>query len=300
MTKHDDMDTLRTPGVRTMQELPLDRVRQLAADGPDAKTRADAKRELEDRLGAAEAAPTPTLTARVSASEFGTPRPEIVVTMPRGTTVRELRAQLHEVAAELERQLAPTREAWEVQVRRVDEYVGAVHLELMDGTAREVDRAKVVLSAVIGSAVSPDVLPPGPPRRQRDLRAERERRKARAAAEAAGGTAEPTGAEPQATLLATSSPAPVAANDAGPASAPPAAEPAPNAATVGTWKEERKRFRALAGVAASAFETRLLGYGREHLPAHAIAVLDGGERTAEYWAWLRAEYESTQRSSAEV
>lgn len=296
MTKHDDT------GLR-MDTLPLDRLRELAAAGPNGQTRAEAKRELEARLAATEAPAAPQLTARVSASEFGTPRPEIVVTMPRGTSYRELRAQMLEVAAELERQLAPTREAWEVQVRQVDEYVGAVHLELMDGTAREVDRAKMVLSAVLGSAVSPDVLPPGPPRRQRDLKAERERRKARAAAEAV--EAPPTAAdEPQAALFTTTSPAPVAANDAEPAAAPgapvseaPPAAAMPEAATTGTWKEERKRFRALAGVAASAFETRLLGYGREHLPAHAVVVLDGGERTAEYWAWLRAEFESTQRSA---
>lgn len=207
MTKHDDTETLRTPGVRSLEELPLDRVRQLAADGPDAKTRADAKRELEARLAAAEASPAPELTVRVSASDFGTPRPEVVVTMPAGTPYRALRAQLHEVAAEVERTLAPTREGWVVELRRVDDYVGAVHLELMHGTAAEVDRAKVVLAAVLGS-VPPDGTPPRQPRK-RDLRAERERRKAR---EAAGAEAASSGE--QAVPEPPSHAAPTPANDA--------------------------------------------------------------------------------------
>jgi len=286
----NDIDTkegaLRLPGVRSLEELPLDRLRQLAADGPDAKVRADAKREIESRLVSGEAAPTHTLAVRVSASEFGTPRPELVVTMARGTPVRLLRAQLHEVAAEVERALAPTREAWEVQVRRVDEYVGAAYLELMDGTAREVDRAKMLLSAVLGQ-ISPDVLPPGPPsgtRRQRDLKAERERRKARAAAATAA---------PEATLFETASPAPTAANDAAPVAAPvaaPAAAPEPDP---GDARDARRAYRKLAGIGAADFEKRLLAHDRTQLPEHAVAVLDGGYRTAEYWDWLRAEYEST-------
>lgn len=280
----NDTDTkegaLRQPGVRSIEELPLDRLRQLAADGPDAKTRADAKREIESRLVSGETAATYTLAARVSASEFGTPRPEIVVTMARGTPVRLLRAQLHEVAAEMERALAPTREAWEVEVRRVDDYVGAAYLELMDGTAREVDRAKMLLSAVLGQ-VSPDVLPPGPPggpRRQRDLKAERERRKARAAATAT--------TAPEATLFETSSPAPTAANDAAPVAA--TSDPDP-----GDAREARRAYRRLVGIGAADFEKRLLAYDRSALPEHAVAVLDGGYRTAEYWDWLRAEFEST-------
>ena len=48
------------------------------------------------------------------------------------------------------------------------------------------------------------------------------------------------------------------------------------------------------GSYAEAEETAILSVGREFLPACAIAVLDGGEPTAEYWAFLQSETEKAQ------
>jgi hypothetical protein len=40
---------------------------------------------------------------------------------------------------------------------------------------------------------------------------------------------------------------------------------------------------------AGEFESAVLSIGREFLPACALTVLDGGESTEEYWAFLASQ-----------
>lgn len=55
---------------------------------------------------------------------------------------------------------------------------------------------------------------------------------------------------------------------------------------------------AAGGLAAAiAFENATLSIGREHLPPCALAVLDGGEGTPEYWAWLAGAIDSSDAAS---
>ena len=44
---------------------------------------------------------------------------------------------------------------------------------------------------------------------------------------------------------------------------------------------------------AVEYESRTLNIGREFLPACALAVLDGGEGSPEYWAWLADSFTET-------
>ena len=59
----------------------------------------------------------------------------------------------------------------------------------------------------------------------------------------------------------------------------------------------RLEFVAMAyevGSDPTVEELAILSVGREFLPTCAIAVLDGGEPTAEYWAFLQSETEQAQ------
>jgi hypothetical protein len=49
---------------------------------------------------------------------------------------------------------------------------------------------------------------------------------------------------------------------------------------------------------AVAYENATLSIGREFLPGFALAVLDGGEDTAEYWAWLTESAEQAEQEAA--
>ena len=49
------------------------------------------------------------------------------------------------------------------------------------------------------------------------------------------------------------------------------------------------------GTDVLAEEQAILSVGREFLPAEALAVLDGGEPTAEYWGWLAEQTRAAQR-----
>jgi len=44
-----------------------------------------------------------------------------------------------------------------------------------------------------------------------------------------------------------------------------------------------------------AEENAILSVGREFLPPHAVAVLDGGEATEEYWTWLHNQTHTAQQ-----
>lgn len=58
-------------------------------------------------------------------------------------------------------------------------------------------------------------------------------------------------------------------------------------------KTTRDEFLALfpSPSAAIEFEQQVLSIGRALLPPPALTVLDGGEATSEYWAWLIGQVE---------
>jgi hypothetical protein len=55
-------------------------------------------------------------------------------------------------------------------------------------------------------------------------------------------------------------------------------------------RRRRAQFRELAGRDATTFEARLLAGDRAAMPACAQAVVDGGERSAEFWVWLSEQF----------
>lgn len=59
-------------------------------------------------------------------------------------------------------------------------------------------------------------------------------------------------------------------------------------------RDYRDAARAV-GTTPEAEETAILSVGREFLPAHARAVLDGAEETVEYYEWLQSQTEHAQR-----
>ena len=169
MSSHDETD--RTD----YQRVPLERLRALATAGGDARTRAAAQREIDARAAAADGgAPALQAAVRVRNAEHGTPQPELIVTMPREAGARRLCALLHRIAAEVETALAATSEVWPVSLTQLDACTGTVYVELLYGTAPEVERATALLSSVLGRSTAGQ-----PPGRKRDLKAERERRKAK-------------------------------------------------------------------------------------------------------------------------
>lgn len=61
--------------------------------------------------------------------------------------------------------------------------------------------------------------------------------------------------------------------------------------------ETRKQYDAICrsyGTSAADEESAILSIGREFLPPCAIAVLDGGEPTAEYWQWMMGQTQTAQ------
>lgn len=142
-------DTLpATPAVTPdLARLPLDRLHALADHGPDAATRAAAQRTIAART--ARAAPlAATRKVMLSASQHGTPLPEVRVTTDGASHARAVRAALHELAAQVERALSATTELWHVATVTVDDHCGFVCLELWEGTAAEAARAMALLHAV--------------------------------------------------------------------------------------------------------------------------------------------------------
>lgn len=291
MTNYDDM--------------PLDRLRWLQQHG-SGEARTGARKALEARLLTAKPDELPTYRTCVTASEFGTPRPEIQVDVPAARNRRELFVVLHELAARVERGLAGTREAWHVELRRIDERKGAVYLELMDGTQREVDRGMAALQAVtlaVGEATA------RPARRLRKAAFE-------AQVEAAMGLQQEQDARVQAAadrqlpLTAADEEMPPAAvaherlgerltaelsgpfEGAGPEGQGPELD-------VDQAKKARREYRRLAGRKADRFQAAQLKRDRATLPAYVLAAIDGGYRGAEYWSWMRSEYLAAQIKGAE-
>ena len=91
-----------------------------------------------------------TKTVRLGTSRYDNPMPRIDVRAPRGTAYRTVSAELHELAAKVER-ATPTREGWCVTVQHgSSNETGAVLIELVDGSDGEADRAMELLKQVVG------------------------------------------------------------------------------------------------------------------------------------------------------
>jgi hypothetical protein len=92
---------------------------------------------------------TPTITATLLTTTYGTPQPTIEVSLPRTAHYRELAAALYDLAARIER-ATPANERWVVEVQRRGDTTGRVVLDLIDGDECEVSAAMGVLRAVVG------------------------------------------------------------------------------------------------------------------------------------------------------
>ncbi len=93
-----------------------------------------------------------TKTASQGESRYGTPEPQIEIRLPKGASHRQLSAELHRLAAEVEL-ATPERERWLVQTERFYDGRGRVYLELADGSAAEAERGMAVLEQVAARSV---------------------------------------------------------------------------------------------------------------------------------------------------
>jgi hypothetical protein len=94
-------------------------------------------------------APQFTKTALLGTSRYGNPMPRIDLRAPRGTSHRAFAAELHELAAKVER-ATPEAEGWCVTIERLGDTEGAVSLELADATAEEAARGMELLKGLVG------------------------------------------------------------------------------------------------------------------------------------------------------
>jgi len=234
--------------------LPLDALRRLAERGPDAACRSAARRAIDVRTSA-DAELAVSYRVAVGKSEYGTPRPEVWVTVA-GAREREVRAAALELAADIERALVPTREAWAVSVAGSANGV-AVQVDLWDGSAAEVRRAVALLEQVTGAS----------------MRRPGRRPKAVAAVEAV-----PDGvtSEASASIVA------------------PVRAVVDDAVEGRRLRRRREKYRELAGDAADSFEAAKMAGAPDGLPAHARRVAEGGPKSAEYWEWLIDAWRAAQ------
>ena len=137
-----------TTAPTNLATLPIDRLKRLAKEGPDAATRAAAARALEARSSAAQPSEL-RASVEVITTEYGTPQPELQLALAASANARELRALLYELAGQAERTLSRTPELWVVTVRHDSEHNGAIVLELLDGTAAESERACALLHTLV-------------------------------------------------------------------------------------------------------------------------------------------------------
>ena len=89
-----------------------------------------------------------TMTISISESRHGTRRPQVAVTLPRGSCPRKTSAVLHTVAAVLEL-ATQTEDRWCVVVDHVSDHTGCVYVELSDDTFAEADRALAMLRGAL-------------------------------------------------------------------------------------------------------------------------------------------------------
>lgn len=235
--------------------LPLDALRRFAEHGRDAATRSAARRAIEVRTGAG-AELAISYRVAVGKSEYGTQRPEVWVTVA-GAREREVRAAALELAADIERALVPTREAWAVSVAGTSSGV-AVQVDLWDGSAAEVRRAVALLEQVTGASMR------RPGRRPKVVSAAVE--------------AVPDGVTSEAS-------APVVA---------PVRPVMDDAVEGRRLRRRREKYRELAGDAADSFEAAKMAGAPDGLPVHARRAAEGGPKSAEYWEWLIDQWRAAQ------
>lgn len=132
-----------------LAQLPIDRLRKLAKEGPDAATRAAAQREIDARSGAGNA-PNVSVKITTTTTEYGTPQPEMRLLQGPQTSRRELHAAAYECAAKAERALARSSDAWVITLNLVnpDDAAAVIVVELIHGTDDEAARAVALLHAI--------------------------------------------------------------------------------------------------------------------------------------------------------
>lgn len=263
-------DTTPAPEI-DFKLLSLDALKRLAQRAPAAATRSAAARALKARTEVS-ALPSTPKSAKVvlGTSEWGTPLPEIQVTSPASNARREIRATLFHLAGRVEQALSETTELWEIGVRFDGDSGGAVYVELMDASKPEQQRAMTLLQQVLqtvgdlttkrgwgGARNKRTTQPPEGPVDDAPTESGAE-------SEDAG---EPAPEPQEAIQVATTVPVPAASGD---------------------WKEERRRWRQLAGPLHADSEQAILDLALQQraLPAIAEAVLRGGKGSAEYFRWL--------------
>lgn len=92
---------------------------------------------------------TPTNTATLLTTTYGTPQPTLEVRLPCTAHHRELAATLYDLAARIER-ATPSSERWVVEVQRRGDTIGRVVLEMVEGDEREVGAGMGVLRKMVG------------------------------------------------------------------------------------------------------------------------------------------------------
>lgn len=260
----------------------LDALRRLAESGPDAGTRSAARREIEARTASAEPSSL-ECWAHVGRSGFGTAEPRLMVRLTGSSRSRRwVMAAVYNLAAELERAIAPTPERWELGVRYMTEGHGFVCLELMDGSPGEVQRAMSVLERVAGQATTGGVSGRRPGRGRRTVV-----------------TSAVTVMDNAESVMDGAVEASMPDADVGVQAAPVAAV-APvqldEESEGRNRRRKRQRYREEAGHAAGEFEARQLADDPAMLPACARAALSGGPKSGAYWQWLLERWTAVQQS----
>lgn len=139
--------TLTTqPAPQNLATAPLAVLRQLAKEAPDAANRRAAQAEIERRITATDRA-VPTVAGTIEDVDGGKIP---TLTLRYGTRApREMRAALYTLAAEVERKLALTTEAWTVRLQpELSDQHCALEILLMEETEPEQQRALALLRSL--------------------------------------------------------------------------------------------------------------------------------------------------------
>jgi hypothetical protein len=91
---------------------------------------------------------SPTMTVSLGQSQYGTPRPQIELRFPGGTSHRHLKAAVFSLAARIEL-ATPEKEGWVVTFEAGEDRAW-VWLEVIDGFDREIQSGMKVLRGVVG------------------------------------------------------------------------------------------------------------------------------------------------------
>lgn len=281
-----------SPSPVPLETLSLDALRRLAETGPDAGTRARARREVEGRTAAAGPG-TMRVWVHVGRSGFGTPEPRLMVELDGGACGRRwVQAALYELAAELERAIAATPEGWTVGTHYMTDGHGFVFLELMDGSPAEVRRAVSVLEPLAGAApTTGQGARRRPGRTKHAVSAVVPERDTADGADVSEPAVRPS--EVMAVDQGTIVPAAEVASVNGVPAAPSVADESEGRAR----RRKRARYREAAGDAADTFERERLS--ADGLPECARAALSG-EKSGAYWEWLLEQWRAASSATQEV